>query len=164
MISVKIHNASGLKRFIQKLNQANTILSEHLLESVCKFAVAKGEELYLNHNHKSIKMAYEVMGDRAQVTANGEAVAFFEFGTGRVGEGTYPDDTKLPESGVPITGNWEYYYPSASKATRNGEEGWFFGASWQTGRHAEHEMWDLSLAVKEEVPKIINKLMNGGAK
>ena len=34
--------------------------------------------------------------------------AFVEFGTGNMGRGTYPYD--LPQTGVPITGNWIYAY------------------------------------------------------
>lgn len=163
MISVKVHNRQVLDKFLKKIKQVETLISAKLLQEVCTFAVAEGERLYQEHNHSSVVMRYAIEGDTAQVTANGKAVAFFEFGTGRVGQGTYPDETKLPQSNVPITGNWEYYYPSESKATVDGKEGWHFGAQFVVGREAEAEMWNLCNRIREEIPRIIKKYMNGGA-
>jgi hypothetical protein len=163
MISVKVHNAQVLNKFINKIKRVEKLISANLLQEVCAFAVAEGERLYSEHNHSSVEMRYAIDGDIAQVTANGKAVAFFEFGTGRTGQGTYPDESKLPQSGVPLTGNWEYYYPSESKTIEDGKEGWYFGAQFLVGRKAEAEMWTLCNRIREEIPQIIKKYMSGGA-
>ena len=162
MISVKVHNPQALNKFLKKIQKAQKLISANLLQEICEFAKSRGESLYKEHNHTSIKMRYAIEGDIAQVTANGKAVAFFEFGTGRVGEGTYPDESKLPQTDVPITGNWEYYYPSESKAIVDGKEGWHFGAQFMVGRKAEAEMWTLCNEIRAEIPKIIKKYMDGG--
>ena len=84
-------------------------------------------------------------------------MAFFEFGTGEVGRGTYPSETYLPSSGVPITGDWEYYYPSDAKATVNGVKGWWWGAKFVKGNKAEAEMWRTAEYIRRKAHLIIQK-------
>jgi hypothetical protein len=97
----------------------------------------------------------------SRVVAEREGLAYIEFGTGRVGQqSNYPND-KLPQSGVPITGNWEYYYPSEHKITKDGEEGWMLGSNFVKGQSAGMQMYRTSQRLRQEISSIIKNKIKG---
>lgn len=129
---------------------------------LCKDASKFAEEQYAQYGHSasSVKVEFEPHGTRATIYAKGNAVAFFEFGTGEVGRGTYPSEAYLPSSGVPITGNWEYYYKSEHKGVKNGVKGWFLDEEktiFLKGNKAEAEMWRTAEYIRRKAHIIISK-------
>jgi hypothetical protein len=131
------------------------------LKDLCDRATEYAEKQYALYGHSKIQVSVEFNSPTfatiyAKDTSKRAAIAFFEFGTGEVGRGTYPDNTKLPQSGVPITGDWEYYYPSGSKETKDGVKGWRWGAAFVKGNKAEAEMWRTSQYIQRYARQIIS--------
>ena len=144
-------NLSGLNHYMSSLKKYEILLSDFsgamawLCENVKKYA----EEQYKQYGHSDIEVSYSPNGTFATIYAKGEQVAFFEFGTGDVGNGTYPDPTIVPTSGVPITGEWVYYYENPkTKRTSHGIRGWFWDNRFQRGNPAEAEMWKTAQYIK----------------
>ena len=148
---------SGLKKYMARIHRYDTLLKyfSGAMEEICKEAKAFAESKYTSHGHSSINVEYTNNGKTATIYARGKAVAFFEFGTGEYAKGTYQGN--LPQSGVPITGSWEYYYDSESKAEINGIKGWFLGKNFVKGNQAEAEMWETSQFIAQRARIILQK-------
>lgn len=152
-----------LTHFMERVQRYNELTRKKsfkgAMEELCKEAVKYAEGQYGEHGHSDIKVRYDNPdGTLATIIAEGNEVAFFEFGTGDVGKGTYPDETKLPTTGVPLTEGWVYYYeepPSSAKRTSHGVRGWFFNKKFQTGNRAEAEMWKTSQFIQQNAGRII---------
>ena len=148
---------SGLEHYMKVVERYGQLLKDfrmammELCERASEFAKAK----YGEHGHSSITVEYENHGTTATIYAKGNAVAFFEFGTGEYAKGTYQGN--LPSSGVPITGNWEYYYKSEHKTDKNGIKGWTWGSNFVKGNPAEAEMWETSQFIRQQAHIIIQK-------
>ncbi|MEE0967786.1 MAG: hypothetical protein U0M06_00225 [Clostridia bacterium] len=151
---------SGLEHYIKTLTEYGTKLKDFrkaiiaLGKSAKKFA----EEKYAEHGHSSIKVEFEPHGTTATIYAKGNAVAFFEFGTGEYASGSYKGS--IPQSGVPITEKWEYYYEepaSGHKVTLNGVKGWFWKGNFVTGNKAEAEMWETSQYIRQQAHLIFRE-------
>ena len=97
-----------------RLKEINSVACSLLAEKCRSFA-----ELYWA---SEATITVEGEGTERKIVASGEQVAFIEFGIGIEGKGTYLGE--LPQSGVPFTGAWQYYYPSKSKIEINGIKGW----------------------------------------
>ena len=149
----------GLEHYIKTLEKYAEPLKDFrkAMMALCEDAKQYAENQYSQYGHSSVTVSYENHGSTATIFANGNAVAFFEFGTGEVGRGTYPSETYLPSSGVPITGDWEYYYPSDAKATVNGVKGWWWGAKFVKGNKADAEMWRTAEYIRRKAHIIISK-------
>lgn len=95
---------------------------------------------------------------KAEILANGSQVAYMEFGTGEYAKGTYEGD--LPQSGVPITVKWEYYYPSKSKVTvRSGSFGWYHNKKFHVGQKAGSQMWRTAIETKKNIRRIAQEVI-----
>lgn len=159
---------SGLEHYIKAVERYGEILKDFrkAIMVLCEDAKKYAEEQYAQYGHSKIIVSYEPHGNTAVISAKyaGESekspIAFFEFGTGEVGRGTYPSESYLPSSGVPITGNWEYYYideENSHKATVNGVKGWWWGAKFVKGNKAEAEMWRTAEYIRRKAHIIIQK-------
>lgn len=151
---------SDLEHYIKVLTEYGAKLKDFrkaiikLGEKARKFA----EEKYSEHGHSSITVEFKPHGTTATIYAKGDAVAFFEFGTGEYAKGTYQGN--LPQSGVPITGSWEYYYNSKHKGEKNGIKGWFLDEEkirFVKGNKAEAEMWETSQYIREQAHLIFRE-------
>ena len=147
---------SGLEHYMKVVEEYGRLLKDFrkaiiaLGKSAKKFA----EEKYAEHGHSSIKVEFEPHGTTATIYAKGNAVAFFEFGTGEYAKGTYQGT--LPTSGGPITDSWIYFYPSSAKrVTKSGTEGWFWDNKFHRGIRAEAEMWETREFIKQEAKDIV---------
>lgn len=122
-----------LNNYLQKLKNISKI---EFGETVANVVAQKGVE-YAQQEYAGTHFtaSSEVKGSNAKVIAQGNGIAYVEYGTGLVGQGTYKGET--PQNGVPITGNWEYYYDSPHK--ENG--GWYFGRTFTRGRVAGMQMY-----------------------
>jgi hypothetical protein len=151
---------SGLKRYMARIHRYETLLKyfSGAMEEICKEAKAFAESKYTSHGHSSINVEYTNNGKTATIYAKGTAVAFFEFGTGEYASGSYKGS--IPQSGVPITEKWEYYYEepaSGHKVTLNGVKGWFWKGNFVTGNKAEAEMWETSQFIAQRARIILQK-------
>ena len=151
---------SGLEHYIKVLTEYGTKLKafRKAIIALGKSAKKFAEEKYAEHGHSSITVEFEPHGTTATIYARGNAVAFFEFGTGEYAKGTYQGN--LPQSGVPITGSWEYYYNSKHKGERNGIKGWFLDEEkirFVKGNKAEAEMWETSQYIREQAHLIFRE-------
>lgn len=159
-------NLGELKHFIGVLGAYEQALKnfESAMKEICVKASIYAESRYSYYGHSSITVSFSPKGKRATIYAKGTAIAFFEFGTGEVGEGTY--NGELPQSGVPITTKWDYYYlPSEHKGEKNNQLGWWWGNAFIRGIEAEAEMWDTAQFIKRESGKIMQdyfKKISGG--
>ena len=157
-------NLGGLKRFMTRLDRCSALLNNFhaAMELICKEAQRYAEEQYAQYGRTDVTVSYDNNGTLATIYANGTQVAFYEFGTGRVGDGTYSGI--LPSSGVPITDEWKYYYPNeATKRTSNGVEGWFHAGTFQRGIRAEEEMWKTSQFITLQAHFIIKAYFKFGS-
>ena len=163
----------GLNNFRSKLQKFATINSNFTTEVADEIA-RRGQEIAISEytGLNGVNVSYETIGGgKSRVVAQGEQIAYIEFGTGRVGEQSkYPTD-KLPKEGVPITGQWEYYYPSQYKRTSKttGDEGWYHKfegddkARFTKGQSAGMQMYRTSQRLKNEMASIVkNKLKGDG--
>ena len=154
----------GLESFrnkLQRYSNINASLTNQVSEEISKRGEQIAREEYAG---RDVNVYHETLGGGvSRVVAEKEGLAYIEFGTGRVGQqSNYPND-KLPQSGVPITGNWEYYYPSEHKITKDGEEGWMLGSNFVKGQSAGMQMYRTSQRLKNEMASIIkNKLKGDG--
>ena len=124
------------------------------MEMICQQAEEYARNEYQSHERFDIQVYYENKGKTASIYAYGDQVAFYEFGTGRVGENTYQGT--LPASQVPITDSWIYFYPSSAKrVTKSGSEGWFWEKKFHRGIRAEAEMWETREFIKQEAKYIV---------
>lgn len=163
----------GLNNFrskIQKFSSINSKLANELADEIAK----RGEQIAMSEyaGVNGVSVHHENLGGgMSKVVAEGEQVAYIEFGTGRVGEKTYPD-THLPKQGVPITGEWQYYYPSEYKRTSKttGEEGWYHKfegeekARFTKGQSAGMQMYRTSQMLRNEMASIVKNKMKGDGK
>lgn len=168
-------DTSGLNRFISKVKAFKDInaISENLAKKIAMNGVEKLENKYnamTTDNERPIVYA-EIESKTARIVASGKDVMFEEFGTGRVGEQSNYEGN-LPTSGIPITGAWQYYYPSKAKTIVDGQEGWYvpFGVSGQnvdekgftTGMKSQHQIFDTARELEKEIPDIFSKLLKEG--
>lgn len=151
---------SGLEHYMKAVEEYGRLLKDFRKAIIALGEKAKdfAEKKYLEHGHSSIRVELEPHGTTATIYARGNAVAFFEFGTGEYAKGTYQGN--LPQSGVPLTGNWEYYYKSEHKGERNGIKGWFLDEErtrFVKGNPAEAEMWETSQYIREQAHLIFRE-------
>ena len=155
----------GLESFrnkLQRYSNINASLTNQVAEEIAKRGEQIAREEYAGLS--KVNVTHETMGSgMSRVVAERDGLSYIEFGTGRVGEqSNYPTEN-LPKSGVPITGNWEYYYPSKHKITKDGEEGWMLGSNFIKGQSAGMQMYRTSQRLKNEMASIVkNKLKGDG--
>lgn len=153
----------GLESFrnkLQRYSNINSSLTNQVAEEVAKRGEQIAREEYAGLS--KVNVTHETMGSgMSRVVAEREGLAYIEFGTGRVGQqSNYPNEN-LPQSGVPITGNWEYYYPSEHKVTKDGEEGWMLGSSFVKGQSAGMQMYRTSQRLRNEMSNIVKNKIKG---
>lgn len=149
---------SGLKHYIESIERYSNLLAKfhEIMEMICQQAQDYALNEYKSHERFDIQVHYDNNGKTASIYAYGDQVAFYEFGTGRVGENTYQGNK--PTSGVPITDSWIYYYPNKKTkrtSSRTGEEGWFWDKKFHRGIRAEAEMWETKEFIKQEAKYIV---------
>ena len=151
---------SGLEHYMKVVDEYGRLLKDFRMAmmELCERASQFARDKYSEYGHSSITVDYENHGTTATIYAKGRAVAFFEFGTGEYASGSYKGS--IPQSGVPITEKWEYYYEepaSGHKVTLNGVKGWFWKGNFVTGNKAEAEMWRTAEYIRRKAHIIISK-------
>lgn len=152
-----------LGNFLRKLDRVESYNfdREKIANDVAELGVKIAREEYDNSEGADVQVDAFVNNDSVDIVAQGVGLAFREFGTGRVGEGSgYPAEN-LPTTDVPITGNWEYYYDSPHKVTVNGKEGWFYGKTFTEGQKAGMQMFLTSQRLQNELGEKIAQKIKG---
>lgn len=160
----------GLNNFRNKLKNlggSSVKLANEIVDELAKKGADIARQEY--SNVVGVNVYHETTGTgSSRVIAEKEGLAYIEFGTGRVGEKSGYDKDYLPKSGVPITGKWQYYYPSQYKRTsKTGEEGWYHKfegeekARFVKGQSAGMQMYRTSQRLKSEMSSIIKNKLKG---
>ena len=153
---------NDLDRYYSKLqNIKGDVLQQNALELL----VDKGmSEAQTEYGGTHFEVASEVDDKNARIIASGSGIAYDEYGTGLVGEGTYEGelptqtltfispkrkagDTRPPR--VNTTQGWEYYYDNPETKFMGG---WFMGKGGFTrGQVASMRMYRTAKSLKEYV-------------
>ena len=159
-MATDLKGLESFKNKLQRYSNINASLTNQVSEEIAKRGEQIAREEYAGLS--KVNVTHETMGSgMSRVVAERDGLAYIEFGTGRVGQqSNYPTE-KLPQSGVPITGNWEYYYPSEHKVTKDGEEGWMLGSSFVKGQSAGMQMYRTSQRLRNEMANIVKNKIKG---
>ena len=159
-MATDLKGLESFKNKLQKYSNINASLTNQVADEIAKRGEQIAREEYSGLS--KVNVSRETLGGGAsRVIAEREGLSYIEFGTGRVGQqSNYPTE-KLPQSGVPITGNWEYYYPSEHKVTKDGEEGWMLGSSFVKGKSAGMQMYRTSQRLRNEMANIVKNKIKG---
>ena len=154
---------SGLKNFAKKLEKIGGQTSDFKHQLVKKIT-QRGKEIaqqeYDSSNIKKVNVTkHSNKNGTGQIIAEGEKLAYIEFGTGRKGESSNYPTENLPKEGVPITGEWEYYYPSEHKVTKDGKEGWMWGKVFMEGQEAGMQMYRTSKRLEQEMKSMVKEFV-----
>lgn len=157
---------AGLSAFEQRLNNVG-------LDRINKAAAtveARGLE-YAQSQYASAKNPVDVTAERKgyhiTIKAKGEQVLYEEFGTGKVGAGTYkgnlPTQTFTFVSprntgDVHTTRGWEYFYPNPK--TKRGDA-WYFKRQRYVGERAAAYMWKTREYLRANIKYIVLQAMKG---
>ena len=118
--------------------------------------IAKSEYAGIN----SVQVIKDIDGNSAVISANGDSVAYIEYGTGLVGQGTYKGDLPTQtltfespkDSGrINTTQGWEYYYDNPRTKVLGG---WFFGRGYSNftrGQVAGNQMFNTAKSLREYI-------------
>lgn len=162
-------NLTGLNNFMRRLKKVKQI--EVVKDRVSSNVADKGVELaktaYLGSGISRAEISKEtsVDGDYA-VVASGEGLAFEEYGTGYYADGTY--EGNLPTQTITFesagkqrsTQGWDYYYDNPdTKITFGGTNGWMLGSNFMIGEAAGNQMYDTSVKLGEQAPKVVKKVV-----
>lgn len=176
-------DTKGLKHFMGRLKEYGKMhnIAGELAEEIAnagkqiaesEYGVIEGEE---NKGRPIITVEEMGIVGGKKIVAQRKGLRFSEFGTGLVGEGTYPDETKLPtqtfqfispkgnpaKSKLRTTQGWEYYYPNPDTKIMGG---WFAGKTFLRGQKAQHQMYNTSQWLRLMLPEIAKNIMKGGNK
>lgn len=148
---------NDLPRFLDKLKNCEKIVSsdkDNIAHTLAEHGAKIAEYEYVASGYMPSIRVEDRGNGAADIVFAREDIAFHEFGTGAYA--TYPDPSKLPKSGVPITGSWQYYYPNPkTKRTIGGQKGWFYGRTFSTGQPAHAEIYYTAKALRKDAPHII---------
>lgn len=163
--------ANAIQNFKTILNRVKNI-DKLSSESMNKLSKDIQEEVKVRYATTDKFYSYEII-DSSQVSVDripfngksteirieaGHEIMFIEFGTGYVGLFSNYDQSKLPASGVPITGFWDYYYPSPYKfTTKDGRRGWFH-IDFHEGQPAGKQIYDTMTSARNK--KIFSQNMH----
>lgn len=158
-------NVKGLSELISRLQKLQTINNDEIATKIAEHGAELAQGKYLSGD---ILVNAESLGNgTAKIVANGDKVAFYEYGVGTEGQnsyqGTLPTDTItfMSAGEMHSTKGWEYNYPN-SKTKRNvgGSVGWFYNGEFNTGQAAQAQMWRTSNELEEsEIANAIDQYL-----
>lgn len=150
---------------------ANRKQTNQIVNAVTKMGVVIAKEKYAGTNVEVGRTTPK--NNEAKVYARGEGLFYTEYGTGLIGQGTYPDESKLPKNtlrfespkGVPqSTQGWQYYYPNVDTKDNGG---WWYGEGYKQftqGQKAGAQMFHTAHELRKKVPAIVKSKIKEGDK
>lgn len=155
-----------LGRFLNRLEKVDKFNfdKQNIIEAVQTIGEKTAQEEYIGTH---IFVSSEVDNSSVTIRAKGEGIAYMEFGTGRIGEGTY--EGKLPtepltfespkgSGDIHTTQGWEYDYDNPKTKTMGG---WFYGNTFTMGKPAQAQMFNTAERLKEELAVEVGKKIMG---
>lgn len=153
----KVVRQNDLNRFYGKLYNIRNV-AETATELIADNGekIAKSEYAGIN----SVQVTKDIDENNAVISASGDSVAYIEYGTGLVGQGTYKGDLPTQtltfespkDSGrINTTQGWEYYYDNPQTKVLGG---WFFGrgyANFTRGQVAGNQMFNTAKSLREYI-------------
>lgn len=175
-------DTSPIIRFLTKLNVIRNAdkLNNEIINAVANRGVEILNGFYgsIENNQERPIVNLEIQDNYARIIAQGEDVMFIEFGTGSVGfYSNYPSD-KLPQSRVPITGNWQYNYinPLGKEyldkdgntyqigfkiLSKSGKvKGWKHNGVFTRGFASGQQIFNTARQLEIEIPNIVKQILN----
>lgn len=107
---------------------------------------------------------YDEKNECALIVADSEHAVFVEFGTGVMGEGTYPNDDYY---GIAEQNGWQGYYVGGFEGkeftTKSGREGWITVMNdgkvrFTEGQEATHFMSDTGESIRDEFVNVVRQV------
>lgn len=147
-----VNNKKAFARINNRLDYYSSgKFSSDLILQLVVLGRAIAEKNYEADGEFFVDVNWETNGkNKGRVYAESSEILFIEYGTGREGEAKpHPEYKKLHN--VPITGTWEYYYPSKFKVKFAGLEGWLFGGEFTTGRNAGCQMYRTAKVIRKKI-------------
>ena len=153
----KVVRRNDLNRFYGKLHNIRNI-AETATELIADNGAKIDKSEYAGIN--SVQVIKDIDGNSAVISANGDSVAYIEYGTGLVGQGTYKGDLPTQtltfespkDSGrINTTQGWEYYYDNPRTKVLGG---WFFGRGYSNftrGQVAGNQMFNTAKSLREYI-------------
>ena len=152
-------NIKGLQNFKRKVTSYKNF--DNICEKVAQRIAERGSEIAQSeYGERTVDIQViqgEVKGSR-KIVAKGRGLAFDEFGTGLIGQGTYegnlPTETiefESPKGSPQSTQGWEYYYPNPQTKV---DGGWYAGKVFHRGQPAKAQMFNTSIKLKDEIKDI----------
>lgn len=153
----KVVRQNDLNRFYGKLYNIRNV-AETATELIADNGekIAKSEYAGIN----SVQVTKDIDENSAVISASGDSVAYIEYGTGLVGQGTYKGDLPTQtltfespkDSGrINTTQGWEYYYDNPRTKVLGG---WFFGRGYSNftrGQVAGNQMFNTAKSLREYI-------------
>lgn len=153
----KVVRRNDLNRFYGKLQNIRNVA-----ETATELIADNGEKIAKNEyaGINSVQVIKDIDGNNAVISANGDSVAYIEYGTGLVGQGTYKGDLPTQtltfespkDSGrINTTQGWEYYYDNPRTKVLGG---WFFGRGYSNftrGQVAGNQMFNTAKSLREYI-------------
>lgn len=155
----KIASLKGLNRFRNRLSEAQKKMTDlqEIVIHICEAGMSYARSLY--GGTENITLSAEFVGNVGKIIAQGNQIAYLEFGTGERGNGTYQG--QLPENALTFYSNrlgrdvvleygWTYSY--ANKLDEN-------QPLWQ-GYQAQAQMWKTAQYLRENIRQIVQEVVN----
>lgn len=148
-----------------KVKELLTTLAEHGA-SVAKASV-EGLPYSTGDLESSIYAIYDEQTHTAMIKADNEHAVFVEFGTGLIGEGTYPNADYLT---LASQFGWQGYFVGGEQMcefeTKSGRQGWITMMNngqyfFTEGQSAKHFMDDAVRAICEEYEETVKRVFSG---
>jgi len=117
--------SKALDNFQKRLESFSKLknINQTLADKIAERGVELAKENYSGYERVSVDKQETEKPGKMQIIAKGKGLAFVEFGTGKTGEGTYPDKDMLPKDTIEFeNGNKDCIYVGYWKVYSKKEE------------------------------------------
>lgn len=157
----------ALNDFILKIQKFSKIknIGAKVASQIAERGVEIARDEYRNSQRVILSVEKTNESNKLKIVAQGHGLAFDEFGTGLVGQGTYkgnlPTDAiefESPKGFPQRTEGWVYYYPNRKTKILGG---WFAGKVFHRGQVAQAQMYNTTQQLKSEMAEIAENTIKG---
>lgn len=157
---------NSLPNFMTRISKSRANLrKDNLLAKLGQLGVDIAQSEYQQSGYNPEYIYSETNENGILINAQGKGIAYSEFGTGFVGQGTYQG--KLPTEPITFvspkikgkesenthtTQGWEYYYDNIKTKFMGG---WFYKKTFTRGKVAKAQMFKTSQRLREEIPNAL---------